>query len=79
MMPNAVVNIERNGVTVLSIKSDLYVSTELIAFKMVKPYYYNVICKDERDSLRSVRIPLFSSEISYIRYTFNDQPLTKAA
>ena len=79
LVPNAVVNIERNGVKVLSIKSDLYVSTELIAFKMVKPYYYNVICKDERDSLRSVRIPLFSSEISYIRYTFNDQPLTKAA
>ena len=31
MMPNAIVNVERNGVNKHSIKSNLYIPTELIA------------------------------------------------
>ena len=32
----------------------------------LEPYYYNVICEDKRDSLKNIRIPLFSSDISFL-------------
>lgn len=55
-MPNAIVNVERNGVAEQQSQhvGQLACFMVLIAMKWVKSYiYYNVICEDKRDSYES--------------------------